>query len=64
MISQVLENDLKAKYDEIQRKNNSQQLRLEEVKRRLDVIAKGAQDCDGYTSNSEEATFIVRELFK
>ncbi len=30
------------------------------VKVRLEVIGKGASDCDGYTSNTEEATFIVR----
>ena len=29
------------------------------VKVRLEVIGKGASDCDGYTSNTEEATFIV-----
>ncbi len=29
------------------------------VHERLRRINKGAQECDGYTSNSEESTFIV-----
>ncbi len=29
------------------------------MKKRLDRIGKGTADCDGYTSNTEEATFIV-----
>jgi hypothetical protein len=28
------------------------------VKAKLDVLGKGAHDCDGYTSNAEEETFI------
>lgn len=30
---------------------------------RLDLIKKGAEDCDGNTSNAEEATFIVKLTF-
>jgi len=33
--------------------------RLNKIKKRFLIIHKGGNDCDGYTSNSEEANFIV-----
>lgn len=33
--------------------------RLNDIKKRFKVIYKGGEDCDGYTSNPEEDTFIV-----
>lgn len=32
--------------------------RLHDLKKRYKVIHKGGEDCDGYTSNPEETTFI------
>lgn len=32
---------------------------MEKLRKRFEVIGRGAADCDGYTSNTEEATFIV-----
>ena len=43
--------------------------RLEDIERRLVRIKFGAEDCDGYTSNTEEGIFIetligeIPELF-
>jgi hypothetical protein len=33
--------------------------RLNELKKRFKTIHKGGEDCDGYTSNPDETTFIV-----
>lgn len=51
------------RHNEVKYSEDDQRKRLEQVKNRLDRIAKGAQDCDGYTSNTEEATFIVKIVF-
>ena len=40
-------------------RNNDHMRRMEQIKIKLEVIDSGAKDCDGYTSNSEETTFIV-----
>ena len=40
-------------------RNNDHMRRLEQIKIKLEVIDSKAKDCDGYTSNSEETTFIV-----
>lgn len=37
--------------------------RLADIKKRFKVIYKGGEDCDGYTSNPEETTFIVIHYF-
>ena len=51
--------DMAKRVKELELKENDQRGRLERVRRRFEVIGKGAADCDGYTSNTEEATFIV-----
>ena len=51
--------DLSKRYQNQKKIENDQRERLENVKSRLERIEKGALDCDGYTSNTEEATFIV-----
>jgi hypothetical protein len=51
--------DLMKRYKDLTAAEIDHQDRLAEVKKRFDRIAKGAGDCDGYTSNTEEATFIV-----
>jgi len=45
---------------ELELREDDQRVRLDKVKKRFEIIGKGAADCDGYTSNTEEATFIVR----
>lgn len=47
------------RYNELKEGESEQRRRLMDVKKRLDRIGKGTADCDGYTSNTEEATFIV-----
>ncbi len=47
---------------ELEAKEADERQRLSNVKARLEAIAIGAADCDGYTSNTEEATFIVKPL--
>ena len=54
--------DLMKRYRDLTAAETDHQDRLAEVKKRFDRIAKGAGDCDGYTSNTEEATFIVRKI--
>lgn len=44
--------------EELERLNNDHIERLADIKVRLDTIGKGADDCNGYTSNPEEGTFI------
>lgn len=52
--------DLMKRHNEMKFAEEDQRKRLEAIKGRLERISKGASDCDGYTSNTEEATFIVR----
>lgn len=51
--------DMMKRLKELELKEDDQRTRLEKVRKRFEVIGKGAADCDGYTSNTEEATFIV-----
>ena len=46
------------RYRELQEGEQEQRKRLEDVMVKLERIRKGTSDCDGYTSNTEEATFI------
>lgn len=50
--------DMLNRIKEVEIKENDQRGRLAKIRVRLEVIGKGALDCDGYTSNTEEATFI------
>jgi hypothetical protein len=52
--------DLMKRWRQLSAAENNQERRLDTVKTRLDRIAKGGNDCDGYTSNTDEATFVVR----
>lgn len=51
--------DLLKRLKELEDGERDQAKRLERAKERFEAIGKGANDCDGYTSNTEEATFIV-----
>lgn len=51
--------DMQKRHKELLGQGSEQRERLAGVKKRLERIGKGASDCDGYTSNTEEATFIV-----
>ena len=42
----------------LEKLNQSHLDRLESISKRIDLIGKGADDCNGYTSNPEEGTFI------
>jgi len=51
--------DIAKRLRNLKDREEDQSMRLESLKKRFEFIGKGAQDCDGYTSNTEEATFIV-----
>lgn len=51
--------DMQKRHKELLGQSLEHRERLVGVKKRLERIGKGASDCDGYTSNTEEATFIV-----
>jgi len=53
--------DLVKRYNELKEGEKDQRHRLINVKKRFERMGKGASDCDGYTSNTEEASFIVSE---
>lgn len=52
--------DIAKRLRDLELREDDQRTRLEKLRKRFEVIGKGAADCDGYTSNTEEATFIVR----
>ncbi|CDW88775.1 UNKNOWN [Stylonychia lemnae] len=56
--------DIAKRLRDLKHREEDQSMRLELVKKRFEFIGKGAQDCDGYTSNTEEATFILPEMLK
>ena len=54
--------DIAKRLGDLENREINQRERLEIIRTRLEEIGKGASDCDGYTSNTEEATFIVNFL--
>lgn len=55
--------DQQNKWKALEMKEDDLRRRLNELKKRFKVIHKGGEDCDGYTSNPEETTFIVTITF-
>eukprot|EP00347_Sterkiella_histriomuscorum_P007817 403347449 len=50
--------DIAKRLKDLENREEDQRSRLEKLRKRFETIGKGAADCDGYTSNTEEATFI------
>lgn len=55
--------DLMKRIKMVEGKALDQSERLARIALRFEALDKGASDCDGYTSNTEEATFIVSIVF-
>lgn len=58
ILHKASEIDIQNFLDGLEKLNQGHIDRLESIYKRIDLIGKGADDCNGYTSNPEEGTFI------